>query len=268
MLVKGKTAMRKRIGLFAVVLLSCFFAAACSGNQQGSDQEQAEAELTISAAASLQNALNDVKTEFEKDHSAITVTFNFGGSGSLQQQISQGAPADLFFSAAMDKYQILADEGLIEEGKNLIGNDLALIVSKDAASNVSRFEDIISLDTISIGTPESVPAGKYAQEALTNMGIWDKIEGNIIYAKDVRQVLTYVESGNVDAGIVYRTDASVSEDVEVIASAPEGTHEDIIYPVGILNESDHQEEAKLFYDYLQSEKAMAIFKKYGFKGLN
>ncbi|WP_080848836.1 molybdate ABC transporter substrate-binding protein [Cytobacillus gottheilii] len=258
--------MRKRIGLLAVVLLCCFFAAACSGSNQ--NQEQAETELTVSAAASLQNVLNEIKTDFENDHKNINLTFNFGGSGSLQQQISQGAPADMFFSAAEDKFQILVEEGKIEDGIDLIGNDLVLIVSKDTASTVSSFEDLLTLETISIGTPETVPAGMYAKEALTNMGLWDKVNGNIVYAKDVRQVLTYVETGNVDAGIVYRTDGSVSEEVEIVASAPEGTHKDIIYPVGILKESDHQEESKLFYDYLQSEQTMKIFNKYGFKGLN
>ncbi|WP_192913055.1 molybdate ABC transporter substrate-binding protein [Bacillus mesophilum] len=258
--------MIKRIGLFAVVILCCFFASACSSSNQ--IQEQAETELTVSAAASLQNVLNEIKTDFENDHTNITLTFNFGGSGSLQQQISQGAPADLFFSAAEDKFQTLVDEGLIGEGKNLLGNDLVLIASKGVTSKVSSFEDLSAFETLSIGTPESVPAGKYAKEALSNLNIWENVTDKIVYAKDVRQVLTYVETGNVDAGIVYNTDALVSENVEIIDSAPKGTHEDIIYPVGILKESDHQEEAKLFYDYLQSEKAMAIFKKYGFKGLN
>lgn len=260
--------MRRKFGIIVVVLLSCLAASACSGSGENNDGEQAGIELTISAAASLQNALNDIKTEFENDYEDITISYNFGGSGSLQQQISQGAPADLFFSAAEDKFQVLVDEGLIEEGKNLLGNDLVLIAAKEASSSVTNFEDLTAYQSFSIGTPESVPAGKYAEEALVNLDLWENVKDKMVYAKDVRQVLTYVETGNVDAGIVYHTDALVSEKVEIIASAPEGTYDDIIYPAGIIESSKHQDEARLFYDFLQSEEAMNIFKKYGFKGSN
>lgn len=120
---------------------------------------------------------------------------------------------------------------------------------------------------MSIGTPESVPAGKYAKELLEKMDIWNNIEEKVVYAKDVRQVLTYVETNNVDAGIVYKTDALISEKVNIVDTAEENTHDPIIYPLGVIKDTSHPEEAKLFYDYLQNEKSMDIFKEYGFKGL-
>src|SRR5699024_2759654 len=140
------------------------------------------------------------------------------GSGSLQQQISQGAPTDLFFSAAEDKYDVLVEEGIIaeEDGVDLLQNELVLIVPKENPA-VERFEDLVrdEIDTISIGTPETVPAGKYAKESLERIGIWEEMESKVVYAKDVRQVLSYVETGNVNAGIVYRTDALNSDEIEI-----------------------------------------------------
>jgi molybdate transport system substrate-binding protein len=226
-------------------------------------------ELTISAAASLQDALTEITANFNHEHSNIKINYNYGASGALQQQISQGAPVDLFFSAAEDKFQQLVSENLIDKknGMNLVGNELVLVVPKDSAKGIKTFEDLPKADKISIGTPESVPAGKYGKEVLGNLNIWSTVEGKIVYAKDVRQVLTYVETGNVDAGMVYKTDALTSKKVAIAATASEKTHTPIIYPVGVITASSHQKEAMLFYDYLQTKAAMDVFEKYGFKGL-
>ncbi|MEH7383851.1 molybdate ABC transporter substrate-binding protein [Bacillus sp. JJ1521] len=262
---------------FLLLLILFFVIAACSTNdtkEQENNQSLVETpeevELTISAAASLQDAIVDLQKEFKEEYPNIKLVFNFGGSGSLQQQISHGAPADLFFSAAMDKFDTLIDEGLIdkEDRVQLLGNEIVLIVPKDNKNGVTSFEDLSNASKISIGTPESVPAGQYGKEALEKMNIWTKIEDKIVYAKDVRQVLTYVETNNVDAGIVYKTDAVSSNKVKIIATADADTHSPIIYPVGVIKDSKHREEALKFYEYLQTETSIKTFEEYGFKGLN
>lgn len=266
--------MKKKSLLFFSSMFLLLLAAGCSNSGQSKNAEEMQdeagekTELTISAASSLQDALTDIKASFEKAHPNVHINFNFGASGSLQQQISQGAPADLFYSAAEDKFDQLVKDGLIEEnGIDLVRNELVLVVPKDSAAKIKSFQDLPKADKLSIGTPESVPAGKYAKESLENMNIWNGIKEKVVYAKDVRQVLTYAETNNVDAGIVYKTDALISDKVDIVDTADEKTHAPIIYPLGVIKDTSHPEEAKLFYDYLQNAESMSIFEEYGFKGL-
>ena len=257
--------MQKHLAVVSILILLLIVAVACSKQQ---DTQSEKVELTISAAASLKDALEDIQHTYQEEHPEIEVKLNFGGSGSLQQQISQGAPVDLFFSAAEDKFDTLVREGNIakEDGLDLLGNKLVLVVPADEPSSITSFQDLTKEDVhkLSIGTPESVPAGTYAKESLEKIDIWNKIESKVVYAKDVRQVLSYVETGNVSAGIVYETDALVSDKVKIVATADPKTHTAIVYPVGIIKDSEHYEEAKDFCNYLQSEKALKVFKNYGF----
>ncbi|MEI2358540.1 molybdate ABC transporter substrate-binding protein [Mesobacillus zeae] len=253
-----------------IAMLLVFLVAGCSDNEntdKSKKQDKEKVELTVSAAASLQDALNEINSNFETDNPNIKVNFNYGGSGGLQQQISQGAPVDLFFSAAEDKFEVLKKEGRIEKDKavNLVENELVLVVPKKSNSGIKTFDDLVKAKRIAIGTPESVPAGQYAKETLEYLNIWGKLEEKVIPAKDVRQVLTYVETNNVDAGIVYKTDAQVSSKVEMVATAKKEYHQPIIYPVGVVKTSTHQKEAALFYDYLKSEESLKILEKFGFK---
>ncbi|QKE73735.1 molybdate ABC transporter substrate-binding protein [Arthrobacter citreus] len=268
--------MKKLYSLIFSMMLLGLVVSGCSTNDQAkkstdTKQEVSEkkVELTISAAASLQDALNDIKANFEKSNPNVKINFNFGASGALQQQISQGAPVDLFFSAAEDKFNNLVQEGLIDksQGKDVVGNELVLVVPKDSTKAINSFEDITKADKVSIGTPEAVPAGQYGKETLENLNIWKSIEGKVVYGKDVRQVLSYVETNNVDAGIVYKTDALTSSKVKIVATAAENTHDSIIYPLGVIKNSKQPKEAQLFYEYLQSAESMNILEKYGFKGL-
>jgi molybdate transport system substrate-binding protein len=242
---------------------------ACSSKEQ--DQTK-PVELTISAAASLNEALNELKKSFEKEHPYIKLFYNIGGSGALKQQILQGAPVDLFLSASHDQFSELAQEGLIEEQYqvDLLGNQLVLITNNKNSAQLNGFSDLTNnqVSKIAIGMPESVPAGKYAKQTLQHIGIWEQIQPAVIQTKDVRQVLTYVETGNVDVGIVYMTDVKVSDKVKVVAIADEQTHDSIIYPAGIINSSANKKEAKLFLNFLQSSSAKKIFEKYGFKVLD
>ncbi|MBS4218487.1 molybdate ABC transporter substrate-binding protein [Bacillus sp. FJAT-49711] len=258
--------MKKLFPLFFFLML--LVVSGCSSNK--SETSKKEVELTISAAASLQDALNDIKPLFEEENPYISLNFNFGASGALQQQISQGAPVDLFFSAAEDKFDQLVGDGRIDPklGIDLVGNELVLVVPTDSSIGIKSFEDLVKANQISIGTPESVPAGQYAKETLENLNIWGDLEEKVVYAKDVRQVLTYVETNNVDAGIVYKTDALISPKVQIVESAKENTHAPIIYPVGIIKDSSHPKEANQFYDFLQNKASIDIFEKHGFKGLN
>ncbi|MBS2969176.1 molybdate ABC transporter substrate-binding protein [Metabacillus sp. KIGAM252] len=250
--------MRKSILIAAMVAMLAV--SGCS-----SSNEKDKTELTVSAAASLKDVLTEIQKDFNKQHPTIELSFNYGASGTLQQQISQGAPADLFFSAAEDKFDLLKEEGEIDEkhALDLIGNEIVLITGKD--SKIKSFEELNRLKgTFSIGTPESVPAGHYAKETLTTLGLWDKLTKQIVYGRDVRQVLNYVETGNAEAGIVYQTDASASKQIKIAAIPPEGSHSAIIYPLGIIKKTPHPKEAEKLYTYLISKEAMKTYEKYGF----
>nr|WP_042351690.1 molybdate ABC transporter substrate-binding protein [Bacillus massiliigorillae] len=240
------------------------------GKEKTSDQKEKEnVELTVSAAASLNDALTDIQKKYKEKHPEVTLKFNFGASGALQQQISQGAPVDLFISAAEDKFNKLVDDGMIDkkESVNLVENELVLVVPKNSKLNIKSFEDLatVNIDKMALGTPESVPAGLYGKETLQALKVWDKVESKLVYGKDVRQVLSYVETGNVEAGIVYKTDALISDKISIVATAGSDTHTPIIYPLGIVKDTKHHEEAKAFYDYLQSDDAKKILEEYGFK---
>lgn len=259
--------MKKYYSLIASLLLMVGILAGC-GSQGSNNKTNEPVELTISAAASLQDSLEELQKAYENEHDNIKITFNFGGSGALQQQILEGAPVDLFFSAAEDKFDELVQKGLIDkkQGTDLLANELVLVVPKKNEKHIQSFGDLSKVDKIAVGTPETVPAGKYGIETLKNMNLWENVESKVVYTKDVRQVLTYTETENVDAGLIYKTDALVSEKVDVVATAKEDTHTPIIYPVGVIKDSKHTKEAEDFYHYLQSEQAMKVFKKYGFQG--
>ncbi|PLT33702.1 molybdate ABC transporter substrate-binding protein [Bacillus sp. V5-8f] len=256
----------KKYHMLLCTLMLFFVISGCNAGTRGAATK--DIELTVSAAASLKDALEEIRDEYEKENERIDIHFNFGASGTLQQQISQGAPVDLFFSAAQDKFNALVKDGIIETERNLLGNEIVLVIPKQSKLKTHSFDDLRNVSKIAIGTPEVVPAGEYARETLKTIALWDKVEPNIVYAKDVRQVLTYVETGNADAGIVYRTDAIRSKKAEIVAEAPPGSHQEIIYPMGIIKNSNHLTESQEFYQYLQGEKAMDIFEKYGFKVLD
>jgi len=260
-----------------MIVLLLLVLAGCTGkepaNHTNENQPTAakkKIELTVSAAASLQNALNQIKAEFEKTHPNVIINYNFGASGALQQQISQGAPVDLFFSAAEDKFDQLLQDGEIDKtkGKDLLGNELVLVVPDGSNKEIKTFDDLSKAGKLSIGTPDTVPAGQYAKETLEKIKVWNEVEDKVVYAKDVRQVLTYVETQNVDAGIVYKTDALISKKVKIVDIAKADTHAPIVYSVGVIKNSTHPTEANLFYHYLQKENSLKVFTTYGFKGLD
>jgi molybdate transport system substrate-binding protein len=225
-------------------------------------------ELTISAAASLTDALTEIQTAYQANNPNIQLSFNFGASGALQQQIEQGAPADLFLSAAVKNMTALVDKQLIDtnEQVNLLKNELVVVIPADGKTAIENVNDLTKAEvkTVAIGIPESVPAGSYAKEALTNAKLWDTLLPKSVQAKDVRQVLQYVETGNADAGFVYKTDALTSDKVKIAFAVDASTYKTIQYPIGIVKASKHTKEAKDFYTYLQTQEALDVFVKYGF----
>ncbi|MFZ0635121.1 MAG: molybdate ABC transporter substrate-binding protein [Candidatus Acidiferrales bacterium] len=233
--------------------------------------QESPASLTVSAAISLKDALDEIAKMYEQKNPGVKVTFNYGGSGTLQHQIEQGAPVDIFFSAAEKQMDALVAKGLTVAGtrRDAVRNSLVLIVPA-AAGTAKDFSDLVKpeVKTIALGEPATVPAGMYAQQTLQHLGLMDAIKPKVVYAKDVRQVLTYVETGNADAGLVYRTDALISKKVRIVATAPEDSHEPIVYPLAVIKGTKQESAARGLADYLAGADAHAIFKKYGFAPLS
>jgi molybdate transport system substrate-binding protein len=227
---------------------------------------QAQATLTVSAAASLKDVVAEVETVYQQSHAKVNFANNFGSSGTLAAQIDQGAPVDLFISAASKPMDDLERKGLIVAGtrRNLLRNTLVLIAPLD--SKLKDFQGLAnrSVRILALGDPASVPAGQYGSQTLAALHLLDTLKSKFVLAKDVRQVLTYVETGNADAGIVYATDAATSGKVRVAAVAPEWTHEAIIYPAAVVKGGHSEEAARRFIEFLKSPEAHAVFMKHGF----
>ena len=228
-----------------------------------------ETEILVAAAASLKNAYEDkLIPMFEEANPGVTVKGTYDSSGKLQTQIEEGLDADVFMSAAKKQMIALDEEGMIASDTitDLLENKIVLIVPTGNEKKLEKFEDIEKADSITLGDPASVPAGQYSEEALTNLGIWDKIQDKVSFGTNVTEVLNQVAAASADAGIVYATDAaSMADKVEVVAEAPEGSlSEKVIYPVAVVKGTAHEEVAKEFVAFLQTDKAITVFEDYGF----
>lgn len=252
------------IALSLVLALSMLALTGC-----GSEEETAETpEVTVLAAASLTDALDEIIAEYEKDANC-TITPSYAGSGDLVQQIEGGAPCDIFISASKANMDQLEEGGYIdsETRQDMLTNTLTLISTiekKDSVTIDSLTTDAVG--TIAVGEPETVPAGKYASQVFDNMQITDQLTDKIVYAKDVRAVLNYVETGDADCGFVYKTDALLIDDTKgaIIEDVDSSLHDPIVYPAAIMKEAPQAESAADFYDFLQTDFAKEVFEKYGF----
>lgn len=249
------------------VLLCIFLSGATVFSASPASQPQ-HVGLTVSAAISLKDALDAIEQAYASRASGASLSMNYGASGTLQLQIEQGAPVDVYISAAPKQMDALESKGLLLEGtrKDLLRNGIVLIVPRGSTLGISTFQDLLKPDVkkVALGEPVTVPAGKYAQEVLTHLGIYSQVNAKAVLAKDVRQVLTYVETGDVDAGIVYTTDALSSNKVKIVAEAPADSHSPVIYPVAVIKATKSAAAAKAFEDFLSGPQARAIFQKYGF----
>jgi molybdate transport system substrate-binding protein len=244
----------KKILIFALALFISFAAFA-------------EEKLTVFAAASLTNALSEVDAQFEKE-TGVKVVHSFAASSALAKQIESGAPADVFISADLKWMSYLQDKSLINKAskRNLLGNSLVLVTPKGKFFEV-KFDKSFDLSKafdgrLCTGDLESVPVGIYSKEALINLAWWKDIKSRIVGAQDVRAALMFVERGECAAGIIYATDAKVSNKVELLGIFPEASHSPVIYPVAATNHA--QAKSMDYLAYLQSPQASAIFKRYGF----
>lgn len=228
-----------------------------------------EQSILVAAAASLKNAYEDELIQmFEEQYPGVTVEGTYDSSGKLQTQIEEGLEADVFMSAATKQMKALDEEGMIASDTivNLLENKIVLIVPTGSDSKMDSFEKIGDAASIALGDPESVPAGQYAKEALTNLNVWDSIQDKVSFGTNVTEVLNQVAAASADAGIVYATDAaSKADQVTVVAEAPEGSLEKkVIYPVAVVKATAHEDAAKAFVDFLQTPEAIAVFESYGF----
>ncbi|MFY9854964.1 MAG: molybdate ABC transporter substrate-binding protein [Terracidiphilus sp.] len=222
--------------------------------------------LTLSVAASVKEAILETEAAYQRDHAAIEFRNNFGASGTLAREIEEGAPVDAFLSAASKPMDDLEAKGLIASGtrRNLLRNSLVLVAPLD--SPLRDFQGLTdpSVRLIALGDPASVPAGQYGRQTLVALHLFDRLNKKLVLGEDVRQVLTYVETGNVDAGIVYATDAQTSGRVRIVAVAPEWSHDAIVYPAAVFKASYNGNAARGFIDSLSTPEAQAIFVKHGF----
>lgn len=247
----------------------CCLSLLLTGCSSSTKKEDKTIELNISAAASLKEAMADLEAAYTSKNPEVSFVINYGSSGSLQQQIEQGAPCDLFISAGEKQMTALEEEGLLLDGtnKDLVKNSLVLVTSND--SEISSIDSLNSdaVSKIALGEPSRVPAGKYADETLTSLAIKDSLNNKLVFAKDVKEVLAWTASGNADAGFVYLSDALSSDGVKIVETISEEYHSPITYPVAIIKDSDDIDAAKAFEDFLFTDEAQEIFEKYGYKSV-
>ena len=247
--------MKKAILLMTIVLLG-----ACSATSADHQPD-----LMVSVASSLSGAMSAIETEFHNRHPEINVRFNYGSSGKLRNQIQQGAPADVFLSASAEDMNLLLKESFVAKDTivNFAENRLVLVSAKTIGETDLRQALENATSRIAIGEPASVPVGTFTKNALLDLDLWDIIEDQLIFAKDAKQVLSYVESGNAEMGFVYLSDARVSQKVETLIDVPMSGQE-VFYPAGILEKTDNRQAAEYFISFLLSEDGQQLLEDYGF----
>jgi molybdate transport system substrate-binding protein len=220
--------------------------------------------VVVFAAASLADALREIAAAFEA-RTGHRVVLGFGGSNDLARQIRAGAPAQVFVSASAERMDELERAGLVVAGHrvDLLSNRLVVVIPSAAAAGPVKAEDLASVGRIALGDPEAVPAGIYARQWLARRGLWERVRERVVPTLDVRAALAAVESGNADAGVVYRTDAAVSRRVRVVLEVPEAEAPRIVYPAALLATA-RGPGARAFYEQLRSAAARAVFERLGF----
>ena len=238
------------------VLLSIFLSLILLSGCQTVSTPKTNESLTVSAAASLKDAFSEI-AEIHKSQKGKTINFNFGASGALQKQIETGSPVDIFASAGEKQMDELAEKGLIEiaSRRNFAQNQLVLIVPKDSIVKINSFAELTNSEVqkIAIGEPKSVPVGQYTEQVFDKLNLKNELQSKLISAQDVRQVLEYVSRGEVDAGIVYTTDAKIAgAKIRIAATATADSHQPILYPIAIIKDSANKELATEFIETLLS----------------
>lgn len=222
--------------------------------------------IYLFAAASMTDSIKETVSHFSKLHPEVKVLTNFGSSGALAKQIVQGAPADIYISANPKwvEYLVQEKEVRLENKKVVATNRLVFVGKKDLF--LQEFKDIVSLQRIAIGTPQSVPAGQYAKQAMVSVGIYDDLlqSRKLVMAKDVRQALLYADRGEVDGAFVYASDAMLARRAKLLFTVPEALSPEILYFTALTDDGKKKSGVRLLYEYLDTEKVAAVLKRYGF----
>lgn len=255
---------RQRLTSFIWIMLMLFGLCAMAPQAMAAE---ASAAVIVSAAASTTNVMQALGQDFENRYPGVPLTFNFGASGNLLVQIAQGAPVDIFITASVKDMDQAQEKGLIDMQSRRTFAENTLVLAKPIHSTIplSGLGDLSSaqVERIGIGKPESVPAGRYGKEALRAAGLWEAVQGKLIFGSSVRQVLDYLRRGEVDAAMIYATDARIAkEQVTVVANLE--VRDRILYPAALVRASLNGKQARLFLDYLATEAARAILAEHGF----
>lgn len=234
-----------------------------------SAQPRSTHEITVSAAISLKNAFEDIAIIFQERNPGARLLFNFGASGDLARQIEAGAPVDIFASAALKDMDDIGKKDLIAANsrKNFAKNVVVLVKPTNSGIPLQSLKDLKREEVrkVVIGNPKTVPAGRYAEEVLRHFNLWDAIKDKLIFAENVRQALDYVARDEVDAGLVYSTDAMArSKEVKVVVRLPEGSHQPVVYPIGVIKGTKEETLSRAFVDFVLSGEGQRILNKYGF----
>lgn len=268
-----KEIIRRAAMVTAVAMLAVL--TACGQTESKDEKETGEknegkkpvTELTVLAAASMTDAMQEIGEAYQETHENIEITYQFDSSGTLKTQIEEGAPADIFISAATKQMDELVQGELVEKDSVFpwLENKVVLIVPKDSEDGPDSFEDAAKEEVpmIAIGN-EDVPVGQYTQTIYQNLGLWENIQAKANLASNVRQVLDWVATGNAPCGVVYATDAQIEKNVKVVCEAPKGSCDPVIYPAGMVSASKEKEEAAEFLEYLKTEAVSKILEAYGF----
>jgi molybdate transport system substrate-binding protein len=259
------------LGACIAAVLVAAAATGCATTPAGSAGAASPVENTVSAAQSLKKPLTELAKRYEAANPGTKVVLNFGASGQLAQQIEQGAPVDAFFSASGKDPKALAAKGILatDTVAPFIGNTLVVAVPKGNPANVRTLADLAKpeLKRWTTGNPAAVPHGKYTQESLEKLGIWDAAKEKVVFSENVAQTLSYVDSGQVDAGVLFNSEALKAKEGTIVATVPDDLHKPIAYYVGLVSASKNTEAAKRFVAFATGPEAVVLYVAEGFRQL-
>ncbi|AFK87230.1 molybdate ABC transporter substrate-binding protein [Thermoanaerobacterium saccharolyticum] len=257
--------------IFILLILLLFGGCGQEKENMSSNKTENTKNIMVFAGAGLKDALPEVAKKYNRLHPDIKISFNFAGLGVLQQQIEQGASCDILLGPGEKQWNTLRSENLIDKltEKKILSDKMVLVTPKES-QKVKSFQDLTlpDVDKIAIGDPALVPGGEWAKDVLTNLGLWDKVSSKIILAKDVQEIRGYIETGNVDAGLLWKSNTTNNNKIRIVADAPENSCPPIFFRGAVINSSQEKETALDFLNYLKSQEASQVFKKYGYVPLD
>ncbi|GAA0437128.1 molybdate ABC transporter substrate-binding protein [Lentibacillus halophilus] len=247
-----------------------FAAAVISVGCTGQDNADTS-EVVVSASSSLSDVLGDLADAFQEEHPDAALSFHYGASSKLADQISNGSPVDVFLSAGQQPIEQLTGQNLLttDTEMDFARNRLILASSKQESFPATSIKQLpeLNIKQIAMGNPENIAAGKYATQALKKSGVWETIKETIVYTNEGGRSLTYVESGNMEAGFIYSSDLQRSELIQNVFTIDDDLHAPIIYTGAVITSSKDKQTAKAFVSFLQTDKARSILKNHGFSGV-